>query len=159
MSLLLHIFSGIVAFSMMASPATALTATSSATATTNTMKSSGNTGAIVAASVVGGTALLFGSQLLSAVTPHFTSFGGRVVAIVPCSGGMLHVTIIPAGLFPVTYIWTPFTATKLYGPPIHPGQQLVGLADIPFVCFVGVGLFTTPVPLYGLRMTTVGTSI
>lgn len=92
-----------------------------------------------------------------------TSFGGRVLTVVPCStGGLpgLHITIFPAGLFPVSYIWTPYTATKLYGPPILPGQQVLGLADTPFVCFIGFGgFFSSPIPLYGLRMTMVGTSL
>ncbi len=88
-----------------------------------------------------------------------TSFGGRVVTVLPCSGGMIHITIIPSGLFPISYIWTPATITKLYGPPVLPGQQVLGTADIPFVCFLGVGVLSVPVPLFGLRMFSVGTSL
>ena len=80
------------------------------------------------------------------------SFGGRVLTVTPCSSG-LHVTIFPAGVFPVSYIWTPVTITFSAGPPNHPGQQILGLYDIPYVCFVGT------VPLFGFRMFLVGTSL
>ncbi|TSC68471.1 MAG: hypothetical protein G01um101456_626 [Parcubacteria group bacterium Gr01-1014_56] len=86
------------------------------------------------------------------------SFGGRVLFVVPCSGGMRQITILPAGRFPISYIWTPFTITKSVGPPV-PGGQVYGIADVPFVCFVGGGgFFSSPVPLFGLRMYVVGTS-
>lgn len=88
------------------------------------------------------------------------SFGGKVISVVPCSGGMLHVTIIPAGIQPITYIWTPLTITKLVGPPVAPGMQVLGLYDVPFVCFLKISRFfgNTFIPLFGFRMTTVGTS-
>ena len=82
----------------------------------------------------------------------FFSFGGRVLAVTPCSSG-LYVTIFPAGIFPIAYIWTPATITFSAGPPRTPGQQILGLYDIPYVCFVG------KVPLFGLRMFMVGTSL
>lgn len=88
------------------------------------------------------------------------SFGGRVVSVVPCisvAGPSLHVTIIPAGLAQsVLYIWTPLTLTFSYGPPHNPGQQVLGLADIPFACYIPA---TPPIFLYGLRMQMVGTSL
>lgn len=154
-----QILAGIFTFSLAASPSVALMQTTSTTTPVQMNTSGNNNGALIAAGVAGGAALLIGSQLLSPAVPKLTSFGGRIVSVIPCSGGMLHVTIVPAGLFPVQYIWTPFTITKLYGPPLHPGQQLLGLADVPFVCFIGGGFFSSPVPLYGLRMTTVGTSL
>jgi hypothetical protein len=86
------------------------------------------------------------------------SFGGTIVSVIPCSGGSLQIGIIPAGLFPTFYIWTPLTVTKLYGPPIAISQQILGLADVPYVCFIGGGFFTSPVPLFGYRMTYIGTS-
>jgi len=50
--------------------------------------------------------------------------------------------------------------TKLYGPPITIGQQLKGLVDFPWFAFIGEdGLFSSPVPLYGWRINTVGTSL
>ena len=82
----------------------------------------------------------------------FFSFGGRVLTVTPCSSG-LYVTIFPAGIFPIAYIWTPATITFSAGPPRTPGQQILGLYDIPYVCFVG------KVPLFGLRMFMVGTSL
>lgn len=83
------------------------------------------------------------------------SFGGRIISAIPCKsvlGPSLHVTIFPAGAFPVMYIWTPATITFSAGPPRTPGQQLLGLYDIPFFCTVGFK------PFFGLRMFLVGTS-
>ncbi|MCC7500871.1 hypothetical protein IT396_03705 [Candidatus Nomurabacteria bacterium] len=83
------------------------------------------------------------------------SFGGRIVAVTPCIGGLgpsIWVKIIPAGIFPVAYVWTPLTLTYLAGPPRNIGQQVLGVADTPYVCKVGT------VPLVGLRMQIVGTS-
>jgi hypothetical protein len=91
----------------------------------------------------------------SAVSAAGLSFGGRIVAVIPCMsafGPSLHVTIKPAGVFSTTYIWTPATFTLMVGPPRTLGQQVLGIADIPYVCFVG------KFPLYGLRMQLVGTS-
>jgi len=97
-----------------------------------------------------------------AVSAAGLTFGGRVLGVIPCSGGMLWVSILSArGLVPHPefYIWTPLTVTKSFGPPYHPGQQVLGVADLPFVCFIGGGLFTLPIPLAGLRMQIVGTSL
>lgn len=83
------------------------------------------------------------------------SFGGRIVTVIPCIsvlGPSLHVTIVPAGLFPTSYIWTPATLTFLAGPPRNPGQQVLGVADIPYTCAVG------KIPFFGLRMQMIGTS-
>lgn len=84
-----------------------------------------------------------------------TSFGGRITSVIPCTAG-LWMTIVPAGTFPsLSFIWTPATLTFSAGPPRNVGQQVLGVADIPFVCFYGS---PTPVPLFGLRMQMVGTS-
>ncbi len=83
------------------------------------------------------------------------SFGGRVVTAIPCAsflGPSLYVTIVPAGLFPVSYIWTPATLTFSAGPPRTPNQQILGLYDVPFVCT------TAGAPFFGFRMFMVGTS-
>lgn len=83
-------------------------------------------------------------------------FGGRVVSAIPCvsnAGPGFWVTLVPFGPFPVTYIWTPLTKTHLMGPPRTPGQYVLGKYDIPAVCFVG------KIPLVGMRMSLVGTSI
>ncbi len=84
------------------------------------------------------------------------SFGGKVISSIPCLsplGPSLYVITAPAPFTFITpLIWTPATVTKLIGPPLVPGQQVLGLADIPFACKVGVVVFP------GLRMQLVGTS-
>lgn len=84
-----------------------------------------------------------------------TSFGGRIVALTPCLsalGPSIWFTIIPAGFFPISYIWTPLSVTYMAGPPTHIGQQILGVADIPYACKVG------PVFLFGQRVQIQGTS-
>lgn len=130
------------------------TATTSNNASSNTGSRSNtalNIGLGVGAGLLGLSLL---SSLGSAAMPGRTSFGGRIAAVIPCTAG-LWITIVPAGVFPVSYIWTPATITYTAGPPRNIGQQVLGTADIPFVCFYGS---PTPVPLYGLRMQMVGTS-
>jgi hypothetical protein len=84
------------------------------------------------------------------------SFGGRVISAIPCVsalGPSLYVITAPVGFTFITpLIWTPATITKSAGPPRSPGQQVLGVADIPFTCKIGVAI----VP--GMRMQTVGTS-
>ena len=105
--------------------------------------------------------LLLAVGLLAPLSAHALgfSFGGRILSVIPCVSGFgpsLWVSIKPAGIFAPTYIWTPATITKLVGPPRNPGQQVLGRADIPFVCFIPAKV---PIPLYGLRMQIVGTSL
>lgn len=74
------------------------------------------------------------------------SFGGRILLISPCisaSGPSVWITIQPAGRFPITYIWAPGTIGL---PPTHPGQSILGIADIPYVCKIGTFF------LYGQRI-------
>jgi hypothetical protein len=62
------------------------------------------------------------------------SFGGRLVTPpVPCFGapGFFGFTIQPAGFFSPFYVWGPGTIGL---PPIHVGQQILGLYDTIFVC-------------------------
>lgn len=84
------------------------------------------------------------------------SFGGKVISSVPCMsalGPSLYVITAPAPFTFVTpLIWTSATITKLIGPPVSPGQQVLGVADIPYTCHVGPAVFP------GLRMQMVGTS-
>ncbi len=90
-----------------------------------------------------------------------TSFGGQVLTILPCIstlGPSLFVTIKPSGLFHPFYIWTPATINKLAGPPTHPGQQILGVADVPFACFTPGFFFIPPTFYFGQRMQYVGTS-
>ncbi len=82
-----------------------------------------------------------------------TSFGGKILAITPCmslSGPAVWIKILPAGLFPITYIWTPLTIGL---PPVHVAQQILGVADIPYGCVVG------KVPFVGQRIQIDGVSI
>ncbi|HEY6020219.1 MAG TPA: hypothetical protein VIY48_10045 [Candidatus Paceibacterota bacterium] len=85
-----------------------------------------------------------------------TSFGGRIVAAVPCLsplGPSIWFTIVPSSLYPVfSFIWTPATVTYLAGPPRNPGQQVLGVADTAFACKVGI------VPFFGQRVQIIGTS-
>jgi hypothetical protein len=85
-----------------------------------------------------------------------TSFGGRVVAAVPCLsplGPSIWFTVVPASFYPViNFIWTPATVTYLAGPVNHIGQQVLGVADIPYACKVGT------IPFFGQRVQIEGTS-
>jgi hypothetical protein len=115
---------------------------------------------IVGAAGVLGAIVLAIPMISFAQIPLLNSFGGRVATIAPCFsalGPSLHVTVVPFGGVPaVAYIWTPLTITYSYGPPTHPAQQVLGLSDVPYVCFTPT---TPPLPLYGLRMFSVGTSV
>ncbi len=86
-------------------------------------------------------------------------FGGRISVIIPCTNGALYVIVQSARLIdplaPEPYIWTPATLTFLSGPPSHPGQEILGVATIPYVCLTT----TVPsLPLPGLLMQIIGTS-
>jgi hypothetical protein len=94
---------------------------------------------------------------LSASAALGRPFGGKIITMIPCSGGMFYYVILPAGAFPISYIWTPATITMLAGLP-KIGGQVIGNADLPWVCSVGGGIFSSPVLLYGLRMQYIGTS-
>ena len=146
------------------------TPTASSTAATSTRSNPGGSGggSNGLGLAIGIGAGLFGLGLLTSLGSSglaipsaraSLSFGGRVVAVVPCVSGFgqsLFVVIRPAGVFAPAYIWTPLTITKLVGPPRTIGQQVLGRADIPFVCFIPA---KPPIPLYGLRMQVVGTSL
>jgi hypothetical protein len=92
------------------------------------------------------------------------SFGGRIAVVTPCIsvlGPSLWVQLaVPASplLPPYEYIWTPATLLSIVPPipallpPSHPGQEILGRFDIPYVCFVGF------IPLYGLRVQMGGVS-
>jgi len=89
--------------------------------------------------------LLIAAALLVPLTAFAfgTSFGGRVLFEFPCltpSGPGFFITILPAGLFPVSYIWAPGTVGL---PPTHTGQEILGLADTPYGCSVGLAHFVS----------------
>jgi uncharacterized membrane protein YgcG len=110
--------------------------------------------------------MLFAPSFASAQI--LSSFGGRVLTVLPCIsplGPSLVVTVRTATVIPLvkSYIWTPATITKLVGPPV-PGGQVLGLADVPYACWNPVkgglfGLFTFLSYSYGQRMTYIGTSL
>ena len=151
---------------------TATTTAATTTSTTGTQSQSQNSssnsnsalgiGLGIGAGIVG--LSLFASNFTSAAISipaglASRSFGGRIVTAIPCVVGgtpALQVTIRPAGVLPITYIWTSATITRLQGPPRTPGQQVLGIYDVPFVCYIPAKV---PIPLFGLRMTMVGTSL
>lgn len=96
--------------------------------------------------------VLLGLALPLAADALGTSFGGRVVLWSPCltpTGPGFWITIRPAGIFPITYIWGP---GSLGLPPLHVAQQILGIADVPYSCTVPVPFPPYAVPLYGQRI-------
>ena len=86
------------------------------------------------------------------------SFGGKIVGIhfgvvLPSFDPCVSISIIPAGAVPTEEVWVGGTVGV---PPAHPGQQILGVADVPVDC-VGVGLH--PPIWVGLRMQIDGVSI
>ncbi len=97
------------------------------------------------------------ATIVASAIPKFPfSFGGHVVKVIPCVNGALWVMIRSLrGVVPTLepYIWTPLTITHLVGPPKIINEGVLGIADVPFVCVTPLA-----VPLWGFRMTIVGTS-
>lgn len=92
-------------------------------------------------------------MLTFAQTP-FISFGGRVLSINYCIDGKVNIIILPAGTFPISYVWSlppaTITATPPFVPPTHPGQQVLGYAvPVPVPC---IGFGTHPPIWYGLQV-------
>ena len=99
--------------------------------------------------------------LLPTVAFAQVSFGGRVVGISYCLHGAVNITIVPAGGFPISYVWavppTTLTVTSPFLPPTHIGQQVIGLAlPVPIPC-VGFGLH--PPIWWGLKVIYGGVSL
>jgi len=69
-------------------------------------------------------------------------FGGTVLSMVPCVspiGAAEWITIAPVGPTPIfAFVWTIAT---LGPPPIHTGQQILGVSDTTFGCTAGVAHF------------------
>ncbi len=78
------------------------------------------------------------------------SFGGRISYYYPaCLNGGIYTLVLsarPPYLAPLPYIWTPGTIGI---PPSHPGQEILGLFDIPYMCVISYYPFFA---LPGLRM-------
>src|SRR3989344_3909556 len=108
---------------VLAQEATSTVATSTATSTSQSSSNSDRNALGIGLAIGAG---LFGAGFLIssfASKAKRTSFGGGIISVIPCSGGMRHITIIPAGVFPISYIWTPFTITYSVGAPRCPGQH------------------------------------
>lgn len=97
-------------------------------------------------------------QTVFAQLPFF-SFGGRVVSINYCVHGAVNIIVAPAGLFPVSYVWSlpPITISILPAPPTHIGQQVLGLALPVAVPCIGFG--SHPPVWYGLQVIYGGASL
>jgi hypothetical protein len=82
----------------------------------------------------------------------FFSFGGRIVSMNVCLHGALNVIIRPAGLFDISYVWSPppLTLSVFPAPPVHIGQQVLGLAAKTIVPCIGFG--THPPIWYGWQV-------
>ena len=78
-----------------------------------------------------------------ASVPPFFSFGGRIVSMNFCLGGFINFMILPAGIQPISYVWTPPPATISVPAPIpvptHPGQEVLGIADPALIPCIGFG--------------------
>ena len=80
-------------------------------------------------------------------------FGGAIGQIIFCYNDAIYTVVGP----PVggTYIWTPSTRTYQFGPPMHSGQWLLGLAAPPYYCLVSI----QPIIVYsGILITMMGSS-
>ena len=93
--------------------------------------------------------MLCAALFLSAPSPALAyPLGGQISIVWPC----FVFGVVPYGnislLGPPTpglYIWTPATRTYSNGFPSHPGQWLLGLTSIPYICVVQpVGVYVVP---------------
>lgn len=93
--------------------------------------------------------LLCGALLLSSPGAALAyAFGGQTSLVLPC----FLFGFVPYGSIsmlgppnPGLYIWTPVTRTYQNGFPSHPGQWLLGLTSIPYICVIApVGPIIVP---------------
>jgi hypothetical protein len=85
-------------------------------------------------------------------------FGGRTSLVLPC----FVFGLVPYGSIallgppdPGLYIWTLFTKTYPNGPPTRPGQWILGLTSIPYICVVSpIG----PIVVPGMAISMMGSS-
>jgi len=85
----------------------------------------------------------------------YRSFGGKVITVVPCTLGW-HITIVPAGVFPVSYILPPLTRGGFFGLP-RPGRAILGTAyPMPTACAT---FSIPPLPLPGFVIARVGMGV
>jgi hypothetical protein len=80
-------------------------------------------------------------------------FGGRILSINYCLHGAVNIIILPAGGFPISYVWSfppaTFTATEPFTPPFHIGQQVLG-ESLP-VAIPCIGFGTHPPVWWGFQ--------
>jgi hypothetical protein len=80
-------------------------------------------------------------------------FGGSIQKYVRCYNKAIFARVgAPNG---GDFIWTPSTKTYQFGPPMHTGQWLIGLAAPPYYCLVK----TQPIEVWsGTLITMMGSS-
>jgi|GEM_PF-3595021 len=143
-----------------------ISATGNATGGSNQNSSSGSTGSLLAIAGLLGVAGVLGLGLFggvaTAVAPTVVGgplrpFGGTIVSVNFCIGGLVNVVIKPAGLSPVSFVWSAKTITRPpTNPPNHIGQRLLGLYFPVVIPCVGFG--THPPVWFGFDMFMVGAS-
>ena len=115
-------------------------------------------GALGIAAIIGLSFLTGGAatMLVTAVKElALKSFGGRIVGI-KLGPGCINFTILPAGAFPIDYVWLPTTIQMSISPPKNIGQEVLGVATpTPIPC---VGFGAHPPIWYGLPVIMGGTS-
>ncbi len=121
--------------------------------------SGGGMGGLLALGALGIAAIIGLSFLTGAVTAvkelALKSFGGRIVGI-KLGLGCINFTIIPAGVFPIDYVWLPSTIQMSISPPKNIVQEVLGVATpTPIPC---VGFGAHPPIWYGLPVIMGGTS-
>lgn len=106
-----------------------------------------------------GVGLLVGILLFLPVQTNaaLIPFGGLITKMIPCAypPGAVHLTITPAGSSPPMQIWTPATVTFREGPPLRPGQWVLGLDSAAGQCVIS---FKPYIAFPGMIMQMVGTS-
>lgn len=70
-------------------------------------------------------------------------FGGQASVVIPCYNDAIYANLGPPIGGP--FVWTPATKTFQFGPPMHAGQWLLGLAGPLYMCLVTIEpIFTLP---------------
>ena len=78
-------------------------------------------------------------------------FGGQINIFRRCYNQAIYANLGPPRGGP--YIWTTSTKTYQFGPPLHAGQWLLGLASAPYYCIISI----RPVIVWsGLSITMMG---
>jgi hypothetical protein len=75
-------------------------------------------------------------------TPQFSlaqlPMGGQILSIIPCNTGTWTIIRPPLPTLPFSLMYIAGASQFfLNGPPVHPGQYLLGMVTAPMVCFIG----------------------